>query len=155
MVEVERLLTGRWSTVDCCLFKFCAKVNLAVVDVEPCTTDKKPKMTTSDLLHIPDAMTAPTMWPPVEPLALPTKYDLDPFQKHAVLAMHAGDHVFVTAKTGSGKTFVGEYLIARMLAAGKRVFYTTPIKSLSNQKYHDLKKLFQSSVLDKVLAKCV
>ena len=104
-------------------------------------------MTTSDLLCIPDAMTAPTMWPPVEPLSLPTKYDLDPFQKHAVLAMHAGDHVFVTAKTGSGKTFVGEYLIARMLAAGKRVFYTTPIKSLSNQKYHDLKKLFPEATV--------
>jgi ATP-dependent RNA helicase HelY len=67
---------------------------------------------------------------------------MDPFQKHAVLGIHAGDHVFVTAKTGSGKTLVGEYLIARALAAGKRVFYTTPIKSLSNQKYHDLKKRF-------------
>ncbi len=101
----------------------------------------------SDLLYIPDAMTAPAAWPPADPLALPTKYELDPFQKHAVLAMHAGDHVFVTAKTGSGKTFVGEYLIARMLAAGKRVFYTTPIKSLSNQKYHDLKKLFPDATV--------
>jgi len=90
----------------------------------------------------PDAMTAPNMWPPLEPLAIQTKYELDPFQKHAVLGIHAGDHVFVTAKTGSGKTFVGEYLIAYWLARGKRVFYTTPIKSLSNQKYHDLKKLF-------------
>lgn len=87
-------------------------------------------------------MVAPSAWPPAEPLALPTKYELDPFQKHAVLGIHAGDHVFVTAKTGSGKTFVGEYLCARALAAGKRVFYTTPIKSLSNQKYHDLKRLF-------------
>jgi superfamily II RNA helicase len=93
-------------------------------------------------LQIPDAMVAPAEWPPAEPLALPTKYELDPFQKHAVLGIHAGDHVFVTAKTGSGKTFVGEYLIAYWLARGKRVFYTTPIKSLSNQKYHDLKKLF-------------
>jgi hypothetical protein len=40
---------------------------------------------------------------------------------------------------------VGEYLIARALAAGKRVFYTTPIKSLSNQKYHDLKTLFPAA----------
>jgi superfamily II RNA helicase len=96
-------------------------------------------------------MTAPANWPlgapAPEPLALPTSYELDPFQKHAVLGIHAGDHVFVTAKTGSGKTMVGEYLCARALAAGKRVFYTTPIKSLSNQKYHDLKKLFpQASV---------
>ena len=93
-------------------------------------------------------MTAPSSWPPrspdgeLIPLAIQTKYELDPFQKHAVLGIHAGDHVFVTAKTGSGKTFVGEYLIAFLLAQGKRVFYTTPIKSLSNQKYHDLKKLF-------------
>jgi len=78
-------------------------------------------------------------------LELPTKYELDAFQKHAVLGIHAGDDVFVTAKTGSGKTFVGEYLCARALKEGKRVFYTTPIKSLSNQKYHDLKKLFPSA----------
>lgn len=102
-------------------------------------------------LQIPDAMTAPAAWPlgapAPEPLALPTKYELDAFQKHAVLGIHAGDHVFVTAKTGSGKTFVGEYLCARALAAGKRVFYTTPIKSLSNQKYHDLKKLFPAATV--------
>jgi superfamily II RNA helicase len=100
---------------------------------------------TDSLLYIPDAMTAPASWPPTEPLALDNGYEPDPFQKHAILGIHAGDHVFVTAKTGSGKTFVGEYLIARALAAGKRVFYTSPIKSLSNQKYHDLKKLFPTS----------
>jgi superfamily II RNA helicase len=94
----------------------------------------------------PDAMTAPSAWPPAEPLALTTKYEPDPFQKHAILGIHGGDHVFVTAKTGSGKTFVGEYLIARELAAGNRVIFTTPIKALSNQKYHDLKKLLGPSV---------
>ena len=41
---------------------------------------------------------------------------------------------FHSAATGSGKTAVGEYLIAHCLAQGLRVFYTTPIKSLSNQK---------------------
>jgi len=96
---------------------------------------------TSKLLLQPDAMVAPTEWPPSD-LALTIQYELDPFQKHAILGIHAGDHVFVTAKTGSGKTLVGEYLIAYALAAGKRVFYTTPIKSLSNQKYYDLKKRF-------------
>ena len=99
----------------------------------------------TSLLLTPDAMIAPSQWPPAEPLAIKTKYELDPFQKHAVLGIHAGDHVFVTAKTGSGKTFVGEYLIARCLEKGQRVFYTTPIKSLSNQKYHDLKKLFPTA----------
>jgi superfamily II RNA helicase len=99
---------------------------------------------TSKLLIQPDAMTAPKEWPPAE-LALNISYELDPFQKHAILGIHAGDHVFVTAKTGSGKTLVGEYLIAHALASGKRVFYTTPIKSLSNQKYYDLKKRFPNA----------
>jgi superfamily II RNA helicase len=91
-------------------------------------------------------MTEPDAWPP-EALALTTKYELDPFQKHAVLGIHAGAHVFITAKTGSGKTFVGEYLIAKHLKEGGRVFYTTPIKSLSNQKYHDLKKLYPEATV--------
>lgn len=91
-------------------------------------------------------MTAPAdPWPPADGLALDKGYAPDPFQKHAILGIHAGDHVFVTAKTGSGKTFVGEYLIAKALAANQRVFYTTPIKSLSNQKYHDLKVLFPNA----------
>jgi superfamily II RNA helicase len=93
----------------------------------------------------PNAMELPAAWPPSDPLALTPSYELDPFQKHAVIGIHNGHHVFVTAKTGSGKTFVGEYLIARALAAGKRVFYTTPIKSLSNQKYYDLKRQFPSA----------
>ena len=72
------------------------------------------------------------------------KYPLDPFQQHAVAAIHRNENVLVTAKTGSGKTLVGEYQIHYSLAKGKRVFYTTPIKSLSNQKFHDLKKIFPS-----------
>lgn len=74
--------------------------------------------------------------------ALVTGYEPDRFQKFAIEAIERGDNVLVTAKTGSGKTFVGEYQIAKSLARGGRVFYTTPIKSLSNQKFHDLKQLF-------------
>lgn len=96
----------------------------------------------SPLLTQPDAMTAPADWPPADPLAMTFSWSLDPFQQHAILAIHASKHVFVTAKTGSGKTLPGEYLCAYWLARGRRVFYTTPIKSLSNQKYHDLRKLF-------------
>ena len=77
---------------------------------------------------------------------LVTEYNwpLDPFQQHAISAIHREDNVLVTAKTGSGKTLVGEYQIHYSLAKGKRVFYTTPIKSLSNQKFQDLKKMFPS-----------
>jgi superfamily II RNA helicase len=74
--------------------------------------------------------------------ALVTKYAPDRFQRFAIEAIERGENVLVTAKTGSGKTFVGEYQIAKSLQRGGRVFYTTPIKSLSNQKYHDLKLLF-------------
>jgi superfamily II RNA helicase len=65
-------------------------------------------------------------------------YSLDPFQRHAVAAIHRGHNVLVCAKTGSGKTLVAEYAIAYALSKGLRVFYTSPIKSLSNQKFHDL-----------------
>jgi superfamily II RNA helicase len=78
---------------------------------------------------------------PVMP-ALSNGYTPDRFQAFAIEAIEKGENVLVTAKTGSGKTFVGEYQIAKSLQRGGRVFYTTPIKSLSNQKFHDLKKLF-------------
>ena len=76
--------------------------------------------------------------------AMEFKFPLDPFQQHAVAAISRDENVLVTAKTGSGKTFVGEYQIAHSLAKHGRVFYTTPIKSLSNQKFHDLKEMFPS-----------
>lgn len=69
-------------------------------------------------------------------------YPLDNFQRWAIAAISRHENVLVTAKTGSGKTLVGEYQIAESLRAGRRVFYTTPIKSLSNQKFHDLRAAF-------------
>lgn len=83
--------------------------------------------------------------PPPEGYALKTGYEPDRFQKFAIAAIEKGENVLVTAKTGSGKTFVGEYQIAKSLARGGRIFYTTPIKSLSNQKFHDLKVLFPNA----------
>ena len=77
------------------------------------------------------------------PATLPYSFPLDPFQQHAISAIHQGHHVLVCAKTGSGKTLVGEYQIYHSLAKGERVFYTTPIKSLSNQKYDDLRTQFK------------
>ena len=102
------------------------------------------KMSTlSEFLHIADTTKPCARWP----LASPAKeysYELDNFQKYACAAIDAGENVLVTAKTGSGKTLVGEYQIAHSLRKGGRVFYTTPIKSLSNQKFHDLKQMFPS-----------
>lgn len=78
--------------------------------------------------------------------AIEYKFPLDIFQEHAISAIDQGHNVLVCAKTGSGKTLVGEYQIAHSLKMGKRVFYTTPIKSLSNQKFHDLKQMWPGRV---------
>lgn len=75
----------------------------------------------------------------------PYTFPLDPFQQHAISAIYNDENVLVCAKTGSGKTLVGEYQIYHSLSKGKRVFYTTPIKSLSNQKFYDLKTLFKDA----------
>jgi len=65
-------------------------------------------------------------------------FPLDPYQRDALDALDAGRSVLVAAPTGSGKTIVGEYAIARALDHGAKAFYTTPLKALSNQKYGDL-----------------
>ena len=65
-------------------------------------------------------------------------FPLDPFQVRALDALDLGRSVLVAAPTGSGKTLVAEYAIAKSLAAGTKTFYTTPLKALSNQKYGDL-----------------
>ena len=65
-------------------------------------------------------------------------FTLDPFQVRALDALDAGQSVLVAAPTGSGKTVVAEYAVALALAAAGKVFYTAPIKALSNQKYADL-----------------
>ncbi len=64
--------------------------------------------------------------------------ELDPFQVRALDAIDAGESVLVAAPTGAGKTVVAEYAAARALAEGRKAFYTTPIKALSNQKFADL-----------------
>src|SRR4051794_18977548 len=65
-------------------------------------------------------------------------FELDGFQLAACEALEDGHGVLVAAPTGSGKTIVGEFAAHLALHAGGKCFYTTPIKALSNQKYHDL-----------------
>ena len=65
---------------------------------------------------------------------------LDEFQRCAIEHLDAGRSVLVSAPTGSGKTVVADHAVDRALAAGRRAFYTTPIKALSNQKYRDLRQ---------------
>jgi len=66
------------------------------------------------------------------------EFGFDDYQRRACQALYEGHGVLVAAPTGSGKTVVGEFAVHLALAAGRKCFYTTPIKALSNQKYGDL-----------------
>ena len=65
-------------------------------------------------------------------------FELDEFQMQANDALEAGDNVLVAAPTGAGKTVVADFAIYLAQTRNVKAFYTTPIKALSNQKYHDL-----------------
>ncbi|NET70061.1 MAG: RNA helicase [Sphaerospermopsis sp. SIO1G2] len=75
-------------------------------------------------------------------LGLLFPFELDQFQLDAIASLNVGRSVVVCAPTGAGKTLIGEYAIYRALARGKRVFYTTPLKALSNQKLRDFRDKF-------------
>jgi ATP-dependent RNA helicase HelY len=72
-------------------------------------------------------------------------FSFDDFQLHACKALNAGHGVLLAAPTGSGKTVVGEFAVHLALAEGRKCFYTTPIKALSNQKYSDLVRRYSAA----------
>lgn len=86
-------------------------------------------------------MNNPALTPDVDPSSV-FSFELDRFQHDAIDSLNAGHSVVVCAPTGSGKTLIGEYAIYRAMARGKRVFYTTPLKALSNQKLRDFRSEF-------------
>ena len=65
-------------------------------------------------------------------------FGFDDYQREACAHVEAGSGVLVAAPTGAGKTIVGEFAVYLALQQGRKAFYTTPIKALSNQKYADL-----------------
>src|ERR1700761_7498695 len=71
-------------------------------------------------------------------------FDFDGFQVAACRALGSGRGVLVAAPTGTGKTVVGEFAVHLALERGLKCFYTTPIKALSNQKYADLVRRYDS-----------
>ncbi len=75
---------------------------------------------------------------PVSPFIQSLDFEPDRFQLEAFEAFDEGAQVIVAAPTGAGKTLVAAYAIDQSLRRGERVFYTTPIKALSNQKFRDL-----------------
>jgi ATP-dependent RNA helicase HelY len=74
-------------------------------------------------------------------------FEFDDFQLAACRALDAGHGVLVAAPTGSGKTVAGEFAAALALAQGRKCFYTTPIKALSNQKYADLVRRYSAATV--------
>lgn len=68
--------------------------------------------------------------------------ELSPFQKHAIQGIVDGNHVLITAATGSGKTLPAEFAIQHFVNQGKRVIYCSPIKALSNQKTFDFRNKY-------------
>jgi len=72
-------------------------------------------------------------------------FEFDEFQLAACRALDSGHGVLVAAPTGSGKTVAGEFAVHLALAEGRKCFYTTPIKALSNQKYSDLVRRYSAA----------
>ncbi|WP_422769470.1 DEAD/DEAH box helicase [Plantactinospora sp. WMMC1484] len=92
-----------------------------------------------------------SMFPALDEFAQQLGFDLDDFQREACQALERGSGVLVCAPTGAGKTAVGEFAVHLALRTGadpggatRKCFYTTPIKALSNQKYHDLVERYGS-----------
>lgn len=73
-------------------------------------------------------------------------FQLDPFQVEAIRTFLRGDSVMVAAPTGIGKTIVAEFGVYEGFRRRGRVFYTTPIKALSNQKFRDLRQTYGAEV---------
>jgi ATP-dependent RNA helicase HelY len=77
--------------------------------------------------------------PAVEAFRSGLSFDLDPFQIESCVALEDGDGVLVAAPTGAGKTIVAEFAVyLAMSSVRDKVFYTAPMKALSNQKYNEL-----------------
>lgn len=73
-------------------------------------------------------------------------FPLDDFQQKAIDVLAYGESVMVAAPTGTGKTVVAEYGIFQAYSRRKRIFYTTPVKALSNQKFKDLRAQYGDAV---------
>ena len=72
-------------------------------------------------------------------------FTLDEFQRLAIDYLCHDRSVLVAAPTGSGKTVVAEYALEKARAGGKKFFYTTPMKALSNQKFRDLSRAYSQA----------
>jgi superfamily II RNA helicase len=75
----------------------------------------------------------------------PFPFHLDDFQMNGCYGIENNKNVLITAHTSAGKTVIAQYSIALAVHLKKKVIYTSPIKTLSNQKFFDFKKTFANS----------
>lgn len=73
---------------------------------------------------------------------LPEGAEPDIFQKASATYLYNGNDVLVTAPTGTGKTAIAHYIVTKNLEEGKKTFYTTPLKALSNEKFRSFQKTY-------------
>ncbi|EXB74741.1 DEAD-box ATP-dependent RNA helicase ISE2 [Morus notabilis] len=81
----------------------------------------------------------------VDELASVYDFRIDKFQRLAIKALLSGSSVVVSAPTSSGKTLIAEAAAVATIARGRRLFYTTPLKALSNQKFREFRETFGDS----------
>ena len=86
-------------------------------------------------------------YPQLREFAAELSFELDPFQRTGCQALESGHGVLLCAPTGAGKTVVGEFAVHLALSEGRKCFYTTPIKALSNQKYADFRERYGDSAV--------
>lgn len=82
-----------------------------------------------------------------ESLAMQFPFELDTFQKEAICNLELGRSVFVAAHTSAGKTAVAEYAFALAIKHCSRAVYTSPIKTISNQKFRDFGEKFEVGIM--------
>ncbi|XP_011863393.1 PREDICTED: helicase SKI2W [Vollenhovia emeryi] len=157
VVHEEGNLLGSWSSVE-----ETRKENVQILDSDVPFVDNSilPEDTNIPVLKISEKQAELTKTDWAEQLdvsapvtdfdkritdpAIKFNYELDTFQKQAILKLEENSNVFVAAHTSAGKTTVAEYAIALSQKHMTRVIYTSPIKALSNQKYRDFKRKFES-----------
>ena len=76
-------------------------------------------------------------------LAQEFPFELDDFQKRSIVHLERGESVYVCAHTSAGKTVIADYAISLCLSHMTKCIYTSPVKALSNQKYHDFKLKYE------------
>lgn len=117
--------------------------DIPVVDISKVPSLSEQKMKSTEWAEIIDVASSLDNFDNLVPNpAFTWPFELDRFQKHAIIHLEKGEDVFIAAHTSAGKTVIAEYAIALSQKHMTRAIYTSPIKALSNQKFRDFKTTF-------------